>query len=254
MIISQPSASLPLASSLSLAFNLARMYPPLQLIQELPGSFPLDPFFPFRTFSSFLPQAHLSPSFPPSLPPPRLSLPLPHSPSSLLSLVCSRSPRSFFAPGHTDRAWHVTWSPTEPVVASCSTDKTVRIYRHSVPKPTEGQEGAVLEEPKFGLQSTIATGEFQGELRAVGGEKREGREASELVRETEISRTSSTSVLEVFLRYRGLDSSSFLDLRPSETSSAALGESPLPSFSKLKLTSSLLPSPLSQATPEPSAP
>ncbi|KAL7417692.1 WD40-repeat-containing domain protein [Mrakia frigida] len=54
-------------------------------------------------------------------------------------------------PGHTDRAWHVTWSPTEPILASCSTDKTVRIWRHSTPKANE-------EEPKFGFQTSIATG------------------------------------------------------------------------------------------------
>lgn len=30
--------------------------------------------------------------------------------------------------GHTDRAWHVAWSPSGEQLASCSSDKTVRIW------------------------------------------------------------------------------------------------------------------------------
>ncbi|CED84301.1 WD40 repeat protein [Phaffia rhodozyma] len=33
--------------------------------------------------------------------------------------------------GHTDRAWSIAWSPSEPILASCSTDKTVRLYTYS---------------------------------------------------------------------------------------------------------------------------
>jgi len=33
--------------------------------------------------------------------------------------------------GHSDRAWQVTWSPTERLLASCSTDKTVRLWSYA---------------------------------------------------------------------------------------------------------------------------
>ncbi|KAJ3517507.1 hypothetical protein NLJ89_g455 [Agrocybe chaxingu] len=34
-------------------------------------------------------------------------------------------------PGHEDRAWHVAWNPKKPTLASCSADKTVRLYSYS---------------------------------------------------------------------------------------------------------------------------
>jgi WD40 repeat protein len=30
--------------------------------------------------------------------------------------------------GHTDRAWHVSWHPTLDVLASCSGDRTVKLW------------------------------------------------------------------------------------------------------------------------------
>ena len=30
--------------------------------------------------------------------------------------------------GHEDRAWQTAWNPTKPLLASCSADKTVRLY------------------------------------------------------------------------------------------------------------------------------
>ncbi|GAA94306.1 uncharacterized protein L969DRAFT_19529 [Mixia osmundae IAM 14324] len=33
--------------------------------------------------------------------------------------------------GHSDRAWAVAWNPTRPILASCSGDKTVRLYAFS---------------------------------------------------------------------------------------------------------------------------
>ncbi|KAF8801066.1 WD40 repeat-like protein [Phlegmacium glaucopus] len=33
-------------------------------------------------------------------------------------------------PGHVDRAWHLAWNPKKPFLASCSTDKTVRLYSY----------------------------------------------------------------------------------------------------------------------------
>ncbi|BGP40867.1 Cytosolic iron-sulfur protein assembly protein [Rhodotorula kratochvilovae] len=50
--------------------------------------------------------------------------------------------------GHQDRAWHVAWSPAQPILASCSTDKSVRLYSYS---PTTSSSSS------FALQSTIPT-------------------------------------------------------------------------------------------------
>lgn len=33
--------------------------------------------------------------------------------------------------GHEDRTWHVAWNPTKPLLASCSADKTVRLYSYA---------------------------------------------------------------------------------------------------------------------------
>ena len=55
---------------------------------------------------------------------------------TLLDSAFSDFPKS----GHEDRAWHVAWNPSKPLLASCSADKTVRIYSYSV-KPKESPEG-----------------------------------------------------------------------------------------------------------------
>ncbi|KAJ2926802.1 hypothetical protein H1R20_g10315, partial [Candolleomyces eurysporus] len=34
--------------------------------------------------------------------------------------------------GHSDRAWNLAWNPKHPLVASCSADKTVRLYSYGV--------------------------------------------------------------------------------------------------------------------------
>ncbi|EKM75671.1 hypothetical protein AGABI1DRAFT_132063 [Agaricus bisporus var. burnettii JB137-S8] len=34
-------------------------------------------------------------------------------------------------PGHDDRAWAVAWNPSRPILASCSADKSVRLYSYS---------------------------------------------------------------------------------------------------------------------------
>ncbi|KAJ8509401.1 hypothetical protein ONZ45_g8426 [Pleurotus djamor] len=35
--------------------------------------------------------------------------------------------------GHEDRAWHLAWNPTKPLIASCSADKTIRLYHYDLP-------------------------------------------------------------------------------------------------------------------------
>ncbi|KAI0340354.1 WD40 repeat-like protein [Trametopsis cervina] len=53
--------------------------------------------------------------------------------------------------GHEDRAWNVAWNPTRSLLASCSADKTVRLYNYTVPSDS-------TEAPKFELNTSIATG------------------------------------------------------------------------------------------------
>lgn len=59
--------------------------------------------------------------------------------------------------GHSDRAWCVTWSPTSSVLASCSTDKTVRLYGYSPSSSTSASTPSSAP-PKFNLVTSIATG------------------------------------------------------------------------------------------------
>ncbi len=51
--------------------------------------------------------------------------------------------------GHDDRAWTVAWNPARPILASCSADKTVRLYSYS-----SGSDGTL----KFNHVTTIPTG------------------------------------------------------------------------------------------------
>ncbi|KAK0562499.1 Cytosolic iron-sulfur protein assembly protein [Tilletia horrida] len=54
-------------------------------------------------------------------------------------------------PAHESAAWHVSWNPVFPILASCSTDKHVRLF-HFAPSPSEGQP------PRFRLADTLNTG------------------------------------------------------------------------------------------------
>ncbi|KAI0263102.1 WD40 repeat-like protein [Gloeopeniophorella convolvens] len=49
--------------------------------------------------------------------------------------------------GHDDRAWHVAWNPSAPLLATCSADKSVRLYAYSS-DPS----------PSFVLHTSIPTG------------------------------------------------------------------------------------------------
>lgn len=57
-------------------------------------------------------------------------------------------------PGHEDRAWHVAWNPVKPLLASCSADKTVRIYAYST-TPSATGEGSTCS---FKALTSIPTG------------------------------------------------------------------------------------------------
>ncbi|TFK41587.1 WD40-repeat-containing domain protein [Crucibulum laeve] len=52
-------------------------------------------------------------------------------------------------PAHEERAWHVAWNPAKPLLASCSADKSVRLY-------TYADDGA--GSLKFSAVTTIPTG------------------------------------------------------------------------------------------------
>jgi WD40 repeat protein len=55
-----------------------------------------------------------------------------------------------YSQGHTDRAWAVAWNPEKPLLASCSTDKSVRLYNFRL----SGDTSIV----KFTLNTAIDTG------------------------------------------------------------------------------------------------
>ncbi|OSX63481.1 hypothetical protein POSPLADRAFT_1039555 [Postia placenta MAD-698-R-SB12] len=60
--------------------------------------------------------------------------------------------------GHDDCAWHVAWNPAKPILASCSADKTVRLYNyHSTVPPDAGEN---TDKPTIGFShtTTIPTG------------------------------------------------------------------------------------------------
>ncbi|KAH9835259.1 WD40 repeat-like protein [Rhodofomes roseus] len=57
--------------------------------------------------------------------------------------------------GHDDRAWHVAWNPKRPILASCSADKTVRMYHYHSTSSTEGEGES---KPVFSHSTTIPTG------------------------------------------------------------------------------------------------
>ena len=52
--------------------------------------------------------------------------------------------------GHVDRAWHLAWNPKKPLLASCSADKTVRLYSYKRDPST----GEII----FTNTSSISTG------------------------------------------------------------------------------------------------
>ncbi|KAJ3557698.1 hypothetical protein NM688_g1331 [Phlebia brevispora] len=56
--------------------------------------------------------------------------------------------------GHDDRAWCVAWNPAKPLLASCSADKTVRLYNYSHSSSADGASDVIT----FSHNTTIPTG------------------------------------------------------------------------------------------------
>lgn len=57
-------------------------------------------------------------------------------------------------PGHAEAAWHVAWNPKQPLLASCSTDRDVRLFSYaSLPSGVTGDVETV-----FSLREIIPTG------------------------------------------------------------------------------------------------
>ncbi|GAA5970345.1 hypothetical protein JCM21900_001651 [Sporobolomyces salmonicolor] len=65
--------------------------------------------------------------------------------------------------GHSDRAWSLAWSPAAPLLASCSTDKSIRLYSYSSsssdPSSSSSSSSASASPPsyRFSLNTTIPT-------------------------------------------------------------------------------------------------
>ncbi|KAF8634809.1 hypothetical protein AX17_004062 [Amanita inopinata Kibby_2008] len=60
-------------------------------------------------------------------------------------------------PAHEDRAWHVSWNPSKPLLASCSADKNVRLYSYARSEG-QGEGGGTAKDIKFSLYNVIPTG------------------------------------------------------------------------------------------------
>ena len=55
-------------------------------------------------------------------------------------------------PGHEERTWHIAWNPTKPLLASCSADKSVRLYSYGSSNSAESPD------LRFSHITTIPTG------------------------------------------------------------------------------------------------
>lgn len=64
-------------------------------------------------------------------------------------------------PGHAEAAWSVAFNPSRPLLASCSTDKTVRLYSYTLPDSSSSSSpfpSPSAPKPTFALNTTIETG------------------------------------------------------------------------------------------------
>lgn len=64
--------------------------------------------------------------------------------------------------GHADPAWSVAFNPARALLASCSTDRTVRLFTYSLPSSSPTSDGDFpppsSPKPTFTLATTIPTG------------------------------------------------------------------------------------------------
>ncbi|WVQ80100.1 hypothetical protein IAT38_002201 [Cryptococcus sp. DSM 104549] len=62
-------------------------------------------------------------------------------------------------PSHTDPAWCITFNPTRPLLASCSTDRSIRLFSYILPSaPTSNTlPSASSSKPVFSLTKVIET-------------------------------------------------------------------------------------------------
>ncbi|WVQ98354.1 hypothetical protein IAU59_005477 [Kwoniella sp. CBS 9459] len=62
-------------------------------------------------------------------------------------------------PGHAEPAWCVTFNPTRNLLASCSTDRSIRLYSYTLPSASESSElpSSNDSKPSFSLNKVIET-------------------------------------------------------------------------------------------------
>lgn len=60
-------------------------------------------------------------------------------------------------PGHSDRAWSAAWNPRQNLLATCSTDKDVRLFSYSS-GGSDQETGSSTVPARFALRETIPTG------------------------------------------------------------------------------------------------
>ncbi|RXK37234.1 WD40 repeat protein Ciao1 [Tremella mesenterica] len=72
-------------------------------------------------------------------------------------------------PGHTSPAWCITFNPTRPLFATCSTDKTIRMYSYSLPAPSSTSTSSHSQPhlppiTKLSSQTSISESESQSQI------------------------------------------------------------------------------------------
>lgn len=60
-------------------------------------------------------------------------------------------------PAHAEPAWTVSFNPTRSLLASCSTDRTIRLYSYILSSSTDGLPSKDDSQPVFSLAKVIET-------------------------------------------------------------------------------------------------